>query len=77
MRSQTEKPIPYLKAWRLKKGLTQLQLAVNADVGQQTVIRIEKGAKASEQTILKLAQALEISATQLLESDPDKKRAAA
>ena len=77
MRSQTERVIPYLKAWRLKRSLTQLQLAVNADVGQQTVIRIEKGAKASEQTILKLAKALEISETQLLESDPEKELAAA
>lgn len=76
MRSQSEQAVPYLKAWRLKRLMTQLQLAVKADVGQQTVIRIEKGAKASELTIHKLARALDITVKELLEQDPEKEATA-
>ena len=60
------KTIPHLKAWREERKLTQLHLAIKAGVGQMTIIRIEQGAQAKEQTIQRLAHALEVSTQDLI-----------
>ena len=66
-----------LRAWRLYTLLKQVELAEKAGVGEQTVIRLEKGGRATELTIHKLARALGISVRQLLEEQPPEKRRAA
>lgn len=70
MQKQTKQPIPRLKAWRIAKRLTQLQLALASDVGIQTVYRVEQGAPTKELTIARLAHGLGISVRSLMEDDP-------
>jgi DNA-binding XRE family transcriptional regulator len=53
--------------------MSQLQLAKAAQVGEQTVIRLEKGAEANELTLYKLAKALEVSVHQLAHEEPPEK----
>ncbi len=62
--------IPFLRAWRLYRLLSQRELAQRAKVGEVTVIRIEQGEQANELTVHKLARGLGITAHQLLEEEP-------
>ena len=70
MEDERRRPVPYLRAWRLHRLLKQVELAEKAGVGEQTVIRLEKGARANELTMHKLAKALEVSVRQLQEEPP-------
>jgi transcriptional regulator with XRE-family HTH domain len=60
----------HLRAWREHRGLTQQELADKAGVTQPTVSRIEGGAPASLYTLGKLADALNITPTELWNMPP-------
>lgn len=68
--SKRRASIPHLRAWRIYRLKSQLQLAQAAQVGEQTVIRLEKGNEANELTLYKLARALGITIHQLLNEAP-------
>jgi transcriptional regulator with XRE-family HTH domain len=55
-----------LKEWRQRRLLTQDDLAKKSGVGSATIARIEAGQGARLSTLRKLAEALEITADQLL-----------
>ncbi len=53
------KPLPRLKEYRQRRGLTQEELAELADVSRPTVARLEAGnSKAKHETAKKLAKVL-------------------
>jgi transcriptional regulator with XRE-family HTH domain len=58
------------KEWRESRGLTQRQLAAEADVGEVTVARIEAGASVTPPTARKIATALGIAVADLMERPP-------
>ena len=62
--------VPYLKAWRDWKLLTQQELSVRADVAESTIVSIERGGNARLATIRKLATALGITPEELVRSNP-------
>lgn len=62
--------VPYLRAWRIERGLTQGQLADKAGVGRSSITNTENGGKVSPLTISRLAKALGITQAQLLDEDP-------
>lgn len=62
--------VPNLRAWRVYRLLSQDKLAKAAGVGEMTVHRLERGDKANELTVYKLAKALEITIQQLLLEQP-------
>jgi transcriptional regulator with XRE-family HTH domain len=64
-------PLPYLRAWRLQKVLTQDQLAEKAEVGAATVPRAESGKPVNAITAARLAKALGITLTELRDKDPE------
>lgn len=77
MMSRITKTIPYLRQWRLYRRMTHEELASAADLGRQTIIRLEKpGASANELTVYKLASALKIGTEKLLNEAPPNERAA-
>lgn len=65
--------LPYLRAWRLEKVLTQDQLAEKAEVGAATVPRAESGKPVNAITAARLAKALGITLTELRDKDPEAK----
>lgn len=69
--------IPNLKLWRLNALLSQEDLAAKAGVAETTIVRIEKGEKANELTLWRLAKGLEITPEQLLHEKPAEKDCAA
>jgi transcriptional regulator with XRE-family HTH domain len=62
--------LPRLREWREARGLIQNDLARAAGVSKFTVVRIEHGANTHPDTARKLAKALEIDVTDLMESPP-------
>jgi transcriptional regulator with XRE-family HTH domain len=61
-----------VQEYRLKKNMTQAELAQKAHLSQSTITQIERGKKApSMETIGKIAQALEVSPAVFF-SDEDK-----
>jgi DNA-binding XRE family transcriptional regulator len=66
-------PVPYLKAWRDWRLLTQKELADKAKVSEATIVSIENGANARLITIRKLATALGITAEELAREMPGPK----
>jgi transcriptional regulator with XRE-family HTH domain len=58
------------KVWRLSRGLSQKELAAEAEVGEVTVARIEGGASVAPSTARKVAGALGVSVADLMESPP-------
>jgi transcriptional regulator with XRE-family HTH domain len=64
-------PLPYLRAWRLRRGLSQHELAARAGMSKTTIVNLE-GAKgrANFVSIRKLAAALDLSREQRLYVDP-------
>jgi transcriptional regulator with XRE-family HTH domain len=65
-------PLPYLKAWRIKKFIGQSELADKAGIARATVARAERGDEVvSFANIRKLAKALGISAGDLTNKDPE------
>lgn len=64
--------LPYLRAWRVEKGMSMHQLAEAAKVSTNTLQRLETGGtRAYAQTIVKLARALKISPRALVEINPE------
>ncbi len=68
--------VPGLKAARIRKLLTQEQLAEETGLGRSTLARLETGAPASLRTVRKLADVLEVDPAVLLEGSEGKARAA-
>jgi transcriptional regulator with XRE-family HTH domain len=60
---------PRLRVLRLRKALTQDELATLSGVGRQTIIRVEAGYEAHPPTIRKLAQALGVEPHELMEDE--------
>ena len=58
--------LPGLKAARLRKALTQEQLAAAAGVGRTTLARLETGSPAAPRTAQKLAAALGVAPDALM-----------
>lgn len=66
------RPLPYLKAWRMKKLLGQAELARKVGLAKGTLARAERGDEVvSFANIRKLAEGLGISTEELLNTDPD------
>lgn len=65
-------PLPYLRAWRERKLLTRAALAEKSGVTESAIAKIEGGHVAGVQfnTIHKLADALGITADQLISTQP-------
>src|SRR5215218_7953266 len=62
--------LPRTKEWREAAGLTQRQLSKDSGVGKGTIVRIENGEEATPRTAKKIADTLNISVADLLESPP-------
>lgn len=66
------RPLPHLKAWRMRRYMTQLELAERSGLAKATVTRAETGDNAvSFPNIKKLADALGVSPDELVYIDPD------
>jgi DNA-binding XRE family transcriptional regulator len=63
--------LPHLRAWRIKKLRTQLDVAASAGLGISTIVRAEKGGDVGALTAERLARALELSVRQLKEEAPE------
>jgi transcriptional regulator with XRE-family HTH domain len=65
-------PLPYLKVWRMRKLIGQSELADMIGLARATVTRAERGDEVvSFANIRKLAEALGISANELLRRPPE------
>jgi transcriptional regulator with XRE-family HTH domain len=62
--------LPRTKEWREARGLSQRELSAEAGVGESTVPRIERGESVTPPTARKIADALGVSVSDLLESPP-------
>jgi transcriptional regulator with XRE-family HTH domain len=62
--------LPYLKAWRLYRLLSQAELARRARVTPETVSNAERGRRVTFVTIGRLARALKVERAALLSSPP-------
>jgi transcriptional regulator with XRE-family HTH domain len=69
-------PVPGLKVARLRKALTQAQLAHEAAVALSTVARLETGWPAAPGTIRKLADALDVEPEELIDAEYGEARVA-
>lgn len=58
--------LPGLKAARLRKAMTQAELAEASKIGRTTLARIETGAPAAPGTVRKLAGALGVDPADLM-----------
>ena len=66
------RPLPYLKSWRMRKLLAQNELAARSGLAKSTLARAERGDEVVNfANIRKLAEALGITADDLLYRDPD------
>ncbi len=61
--------IPNLRQLRQQMNWSQRELAARAGVGLSTIIRLERGGTATDVTIQRLAQALEVSPERLSASE--------
>ena len=59
------RPLPHLRAWRIRRALSQPELADAAGVVRGTVARAERGGVVSFPNIRQLAAALQMSVEQL------------
>jgi transcriptional regulator with XRE-family HTH domain len=65
------RPLPYLKAWRMRKLLGQNELAAKSGLARATLARAERGDEiVNFANIRKLAEALGISTDDLLYRSP-------
>lgn len=66
----TRVPLPYLRAWRLAKLLSQDELYAKTGVAKSTINKLEHGSQANMSTIGKLASGLDITRHQLVYEQP-------
>jgi DNA-binding XRE family transcriptional regulator len=52
-------PLPSLQTWRIRRGLTQQELAEKAGIRRATIVQIEAGGPARVKTIGVLGRALD------------------
>ena len=64
-------PLPSLRRTRLRRLMSQADLAEQADVTEATLSRIENGYPARLSTIRKLAAALSVEADELMAPAPE------
>ncbi len=65
-------PLPHLRAWRLRRGYSQHELAQRAGMSKTTIVNLEGGKGcANFVSIRKLAAALALTREQLLFERPD------
>lgn len=70
--------VPFLHAWRLRRGFSQQELATRAGMSKTTIVNLEGGkGRANFVSIRKLAAALDISREELLYLDPNAQPVAA
>ena len=68
---ESESSIPYLRAWRVWRGLSQQELADQAGISKTTVVQLEHGRAVPHfVTVAKLAVALNLTREQLLHTKP-------
>jgi DNA-binding XRE family transcriptional regulator len=71
MPESNEPHLPYLRAWRIWRGLSQQELADLSGVSKTTIVHLEKGrATPHFVTVAKLATALNLTREQLLHTKP-------
>lgn len=70
-------PLPYLRAWREWRGITQDELKDLSGVTVATISHIENGAPARLDTIRRLAEALKIEREDLMRKQPEDRGALA
>jgi transcriptional regulator with XRE-family HTH domain len=66
----TLKPVPALLYWRTRRALAQRELADLVSVDITTVQRLERGASARLATVRKLAAALQVAPSDLMDPPP-------
>ena len=72
MAAQRGLALPYLRAWRLRRLLTQAELIEKSGVSRTTVVRAESaGGSVSIANIRRLADALDVTPDELVYSNPD------
>lgn len=59
------RPLPHLRAWRIRRAFSQGELANAAGVARGTIARAERGGAVSFPNIRHLAAALNVSVEQL------------
>lgn len=70
-RGRTRVYLPYLKAWRLSKLMTQDELAEKSRVAASTIIKLERQDNAANlKTVAKLADGLGVTRHQLVYEKP-------
>lgn len=62
--------LPHLRAWRADRGMTQEELAKQADVARGTILRAENGSALTILSAAKLAKALGVSVHELQTVNP-------
>jgi transcriptional regulator with XRE-family HTH domain len=67
---KTSTRLPFLRAWRLVRMLTQRELVVASGVSESVVERAERGLAVRAVSAAKLAHALSITVKQLQEEEP-------
>lgn len=68
----SRKKLPYLREWRVTRDLTLRGLAEKAGVSVAAISRLEHGdTEANPLTVKKLAKALRIKRTTLINQDPE------
>lgn len=72
MAAQRGIALPYLRAWRLRRLLTQAELIEKSGVSRTTVVRAESaGGSVSIANIRRLADALSLTPDELVHRDPE------
>jgi predicted transcriptional regulator len=61
---------PALRYWRMQLAVPQVELAERANVGRNTVMRLEAGGVARLSTIRRLAEALQVRPADLMAEPP-------
>ena len=68
---QDNPALPYLRAWRVWRGLSQQELADKAGISKTTIVQLEHGRAVPHfVTVAKLASALGLTREQLLHAKP-------
>ena len=64
-------PVPYLRAWRIKRLMTQEELAARAGVSHNTISAAEHGRRVRLSSVARLARAMRIERADLVERPPE------